>query len=199
MKRLVPVFVIALLLTGCFHKPAPTKNTYNLNVNDVQWQTGNSASKKYSMIVGQISVASGFEGRALIYKIGPNQFEADFYNELIAPPDRLLADLAVQYLEAHSTKMQVLKNSGLRLAEFGLEAYIEKLYGDYSQTLQKAVISIKFTVNDLRPAEPRILISKIYTSEVPITGNSPDLLVEGLSRAMTNILAQLATDINTLR
>ena len=199
MKRLLPVFVVALLLMGCFHKPAPTKNTYSLNISDIKGQTETNTPKKYSMIVGQISVASGFEGRSLVYKVGPNQFETDFYNELIAPPDRLLADLAVQYLDTHSTKMQVLKNSGLRLAEFGIEAYIEKLYGDYSQTPHKAVVNIKFTVNDLRPAEPKGLISKNYISEVPISGNSPALLVEGLSRALTQLLAELTADINALR
>lgn len=190
--------VLALLaLPGCFSQPSPNKNYYSFQAEVPAASTVHKA-RPYTLVLGAVNAASGFEDRFLVYRVGPNQFEADFYNELVAAPARLLADLAAQQLDSLNPTLRVLKNPGMKLADFGLEIYLEGLYGDFTKTPPEAVAAIRFTLNDLRGSRARVVLDKSYRCARPITEKDPATLVAGLNACAIDILTELNQNI-TLR
>ncbi len=182
-----------LSLPGCFSQPYPNKNYFSLRAELPQAGAARPA-KRYTLVLGAVNAASGFEDRSLVYRVGPNQFETDFYNELVAAPARLLADLAAQHLDGANSKLRVVTSPGMRLADFGLEIYLERLYGDFTLARPAAVVDIRFTLNDLRASQARVVLDKTYHRDRPITEKSPGALVAGLNVCVNEILTELNQD-----
>ncbi|MDL2227249.1 ABC-type transport auxiliary lipoprotein family protein, partial [Deltaproteobacteria bacterium OttesenSCG-928-M10] len=108
MKRNITVLMLTAVclvsLTACLAKPHPQKNTFTLTAAAPAGPELSPANRR-TLLVGTVSVAAGFDNRALVYRIGPNQIEEDFYNEFAAPPARLLADQVSQFLDRASRRL----------------------------------------------------------------------------------------------
>lgn len=198
MKKFFPILMFAALsLSACFSQPYPSKNYYSLMAEAPKADTVRKA-RPYTLVLGAVNAASGFEDRFLVYRIGPNQFEADFYNELVAAPARLLADLAAQHLDRINPRLRVVKSPGMKLADFGLEIYLEALYGDFIGENPKAVADIRFTLNDLRTSQAKIALDKTYHCDRPIMDKKPAALVAGLNTCVNEMLTELNQDIDQI-
>jgi hypothetical protein len=149
-----------------------------------------------TLLIGAVTAAAGGDGRALIYRLGDDRYESDFYNAFVAPPVRLLADAEAQHLNRASRRLRVVVSPGLTLADFGLETYVEALYGDYRPTPPLAVLNLRFTLNDLRPARPRVMLDKTYYCARPLEDATPDGLVAALSLCLTDSLDRLARELD---
>lgn len=183
-----------LFLSACLAQPHPNKNTYALEA-AVPEPSGQVKARQKTMLVGTVAVAAGFENRAFIYRTSPNKLEADFYNEFMAPPARLLADQAAQYLDAANKRLRVVKSPGMIIADFGLETYLESILGDFTQNPPRAVISIRFTVNNLQQSPVKAVLDKTYRHETVMAGKSPENMVIALNNSLTAILAELNQDL----
>ena len=183
-----------LTLTACLSQAHPKKNYFTLDARPPE--TRADTAKRRTMLVGTVSAAAGYDNRGLVYRVGPGQFDTDFYNEFIAPPARLLADQCAQYLDAASRRVRVVKTPGLTLAEFGLETYLETMHGDFTTQPPQGVLVIRFTVNDLRRSPTRVLLDRTYRSSVPLAAKTPEALVTALSACLESILAELSGDID---
>ncbi len=190
---LMAALLACLGLAACVSQPYPRKNYYSLLI-----ETGPAAekAKPYTLLVGAANAASGFEDRSLVYRTGPNQFETDFYNELVAAPARLLADLAAQYLEAMNPKLRAARSPGMKAADFGLEIYLKGLYGDFTEPGKPgAVMDIRFTLNDLRGMEARVVLDKSYACERAAKDEEPAALAAAMNECVDAIFAELNRDV----
>ncbi len=186
---------LALLASaGCFSQPYPQKNYFSLRA-ELPPATEARPAGRRTLLLGSVTAAAGFEDRSLVYRVGPNQFEADFYNELVAAPARLLADLAAQYLDGANSKLRVLRSPGQGLADFGLEIYLESMYGDLTAPEPAAAVNVRFALGDLRPARPRALLTKTYHCRRALTDKGSPALAAGLNACVNDILAELNQDI----
>ncbi len=183
----------ALMLTACLAQPHPNKNRFGLAA-EIGPDSAPAKARR-TLMLGAAATAAGYDNRALVYKIGPDQYESDFYNEFLAPPARLLVDLVTQYLEAHNAKARVVKSPGLTLADFGLETYLEKLYGDYTVDPPQAVIEVRFTLNDLRGSSGKVLWERTYRRAQPFSGKNPAALVAAFNLGLGGLLDELDHDI----
>lgn len=195
IMALMMTAVCLLPLTACLAKPHPQKNIFTLTAATPAGPESLPA-KRRTLLVGTVSVASGFDNRALIYRIGPNQIEEDFYNEFAAPPARLVADQASQFLDRASKRLRVIKTPGLVIADYGLETYLEEISGDFTQNPPQARLSIRFTMNDLRGSTARVLTERTYSGQKPLADRRPEALVAALGECLTEILAELNHDLN---
>ncbi len=186
---------LTLPVAGCLSQPHPNKTSFALEAVDDR-AAGSDTLKRRTLLAATVTAAAGFDNRGLVYKIGPERYETDFYNEFMAPPSRLLADEAAQYLDRHSSKVRAVKSPGLVIADFGLETYLEAIYGDFTVSPPEAVIAIRFTVNDLRPANTRVLLDKTYRHSRPFGRQDPAHLVAAFNESLTAILAELKKDID---
>lgn len=188
------VMVMAMLaLSACLSQPHPNSNRFALEVRPPETQVTNNTRR--TLLVGTVSAASGFDNRGLVYRIGPDQFDTDFYNEFMAPPARLLADQATNFLDAANRRVRVVRSPGLILADFGLETHLEAMYGDFTVSPPQAVIALRFTASDLRSSPARILLDKTYRHQTPLTGKSPAAVVVGLNGSLEAILRELNSDL----
>ena len=199
--RLVPLLAAVVLISACLAQPHPVKNIYSLLAEPLQpgEPTGpvtKPRTDRRTLLVGTVTAAAGFDNRALVYRVGEDRFETDFYNEFMAPPARLLADQTAQYLDDRNRRVRVVKTPGLIIAQFGLETYLEALYGDFTVEPPLAVVNIRFAVNDLRREAPRILMEKTYRQTVPLSAdNNAEALVAAMNEGLNLILEELNRDI----
>lgn len=192
--RLALLAAAVVLLAGCLAQAHPKKSYFVLETRlpDTQVNT----AKRRTLLIGTVSAAAGYDGRGLVYRVGPDQFDTDFYNEFMAPPARLLADQCAQYLDASSRRVRAVKTPGLALADYGLETYLETMHGDFTTGPPQAVLAIRFTVNDLRRAPTRVLLDKTYRSAAPLAAKTPEALVTALNGCLEAILAELSGDLD---
>ena len=183
-----------LLLTACLTQAHPQKNYFTLEVRPPETRV--DTAKRRTLLVGTVSAAAGYDNRGLVYRVGPDKFESDFYNEFLAPPARLLADQCAQYLDASSRRVRAVKTPGLALADYGLETYLETMHGDFTTGPPQAVLAIRFTVNDMRRAPTRVLLDKTYRYTAPMAAKTPEAMVTALSGCLESILAELSGDLD---
>ncbi|MDR1044734.1 MAG: PqiC family protein [Candidatus Adiutrix sp.] len=185
---------LLLLTSGCLSQPHPRKNIFSLGLS-AEDSPARSTPKSRTLLAATVTAAAGFDNRGLVFRVGPDQLETDFYNEFAAPPARLLADQAAQYLDAHNSRLRVVKSPGLVLADYGLETYLESLYGDFTVEPPEAVLNIRFTVSDLRPASPRPVLDQTYRQKRPLAAKTPAALVTALQQALGDLLAEFNRDL----
>lgn len=189
------ILLAAVFLSACLAQPHPNKNLFNLNPEPAEIQDQPKVGRRVALMT-TVTSASGYERRALVYKVGPDQFKVDFYNEFLAPPARLLADQAAQFLNRSSSRLRVVKTPGLAPADYGLETYLEYLYGDFTGPTPKAEMAVRFTFNDLKGDRPRVLLDRTYRQTIPMFDNSPAAQAEALSRCLAVILEDLNRDLS---
>ncbi len=201
MKRHISLTLILLfcvtLGTSCVGQPHLEPNLYQLMANSPQAEPQNSqALKRRLLLIGPFSAGAVYDDLAFVYQVGPEELKTDFYNQFAAPPARLLADQTTQYLNENNKRLRAVKMTGLALADYGLDAYVEAIYGDFTHDEEGvAVIKIRFTLNDLGSAKPRVLLDKVYEERVMCAEKTPEALVAAWSLALSNLLFQVNADI----
>ncbi len=190
----VPFLAAMLTLTACLAQPHPKKNLFNLAAALNERPTVSLPARR-TLLAGGAATAAGYDNRGLVYRLGPDRYDTDFYNEFLAPPARLLVDQATQYLAAHNRRVRVVKTPGLTLADYGLETYLESLYGDFTVDPPRAVINIRFTLNDLRGAANKVVWDKTYRREEPVAAKDAAGLVAAWNLALGDLMAELNRDI----
>jgi uncharacterized lipoprotein YmbA len=195
--RLSPVVLLALILMACLGQPHPVKNRFTLAVPEAAPGAAVNAAGRRTLFLGAVTAAPAYDGRALLYRVGPDRYESDFYNEFLAPPARLLAETAADRLTRASQRLRVTAVPGLVVADFGLEAHIQDLYGDFRLTPPRAVMTLRFTLNDLRPAAARVALDRLYPCERPLPerGGAAEL-VAAYGLCLADILEGLARDMD---
>ncbi|MDR2725625.1 MAG: PqiC family protein [Candidatus Adiutrix sp.] len=199
MPKLSPIVFLALsLMLSCLGQPHPVKNRFLLAVSEeAPPAAAVNAAGRSTLLLGAVTAAPACDGRALVYRLGPDRYESDFYNEFLAPPTRLLAEVLADRLTRASQRLRVAVGPGLAVADFGLEAHIQELYGDFSQTPPRAVLTLRFTLNDLRPAAAKVISDRLYPCRRPWPeGTGAAGLVAAYGLCLNDILESLARDID---
>jgi hypothetical protein len=187
------------LFSACgLSKPYPDIRVYDLQM--PKGGQNESLKKRHVLLISQMSPDSAFEGRKLVYKLGPNRLAEDFYNELPAVPSRLLAEAAARYLNERSLFLKVEKSPGLEGPDFALEGQIAELYGDYSQDPPRAVLSLRFTLLDARRTKPKALFSQSFSRSLEFAAGAkaedkPSLLAAAYGRALREILDEILPEL----
>ena len=196
MLRFAFFLMSALMTAACLGQPHPVKSRFTLAAPEYQGPAVDAAGRR-TLLLGAVTAAPACEGRALIYRLGPDRYESDFYNEFLAPPARLLAEAAADRLTRAGRNLRVAASPGLAVADFGLEAHIQELYGDFHRTPPRAVLTLRFTLTDLRPAAAVVLMDRLYPCVRPLAGEGGAAgLVEAYGLCLDEILTELARDLD---
>lgn len=86
------VLLPALLGGGCggLSQPYPTKSSFALQATPPA-ASAKAPTTQAAAIVGSVNVSRPFDGQGFVYRVGPAQFDTDYYNGFVSPPERLLA------------------------------------------------------------------------------------------------------------
>ena len=145
--------------------------------------------------MGSFSVATPFDGKSLVYRVGEQRYEKDVYNAYIATPSNMIANASRQWLDQSGIFRIAVAQGTSFFPFYTLQATVDELYGDY-RSKPEAVVSVQFFLTVTNPNLTNPLITaKRYTQRVALANNLPQTLVLGQQRALAEILRQLEADL----
>ena len=145
--------------------------------------------------MGSFSVTTPFDTKSLVYRLGDQQYEKDFYNAYITTPSNMFSNATRQWLDQSGIFRLTVAQGTSFFPFYTLQATIDELYGDY-RGKPEAVVSVQFFLMVTNPNIPTPLITaKRYTQRVALANNQPQTLVLGQQRALAEILQQLEADL----
>jgi uncharacterized lipoprotein YmbA len=145
--------------------------------------------------MGSFSVTAPFDSKSLVYRLGDQRYEKDFYNAYITTPSNMFANATRQWLDQSGIFRITVAQGTSFFPFYTLQATIDELYGDY-RGKPEAVVSVQFFLTVTNPNIPTPLITaKRYTQRVALANNLPQTLVLGQQQALAEILQQLEADL----
>jgi hypothetical protein len=183
-----------MALTGCLSRPTLVQHTYALQTP----QSANPATPKTSAVLAlrAVEVSALFEGRDFIYRMGPNEYEADPYAAFLVSPRHTMAIALRDGLRDIGAFKDVVDPESRLAADIDLEIHVTELYGDFRKPgPPAAVLSLRvlfFESGSKTPHPP--FLEKEYTRRVPLPKQTAAALVAGWNQALSAITGELASD-----
>ncbi len=146
--------------------------------------------------MGSVSTTPPFDGKSLVYRLGDQQYEKDFYNIYSVLPNEMVGNATRQWMNnAHIFAMTVGQNNSF-FPFYTLQASVEEFYGDY-RFHPEAVVTVEFflTVSNGAKTNPVIGVNR-YSKRVTLKDNTPAALVIGQQEALADILRQYEVELN---
>jgi uncharacterized lipoprotein YmbA len=191
--------VLATALTGCLSRPTLAKRSFALQSPLI---TGPAVDGGVGTLAARlVAVAPPFDGKALVYRTGENEYERDPYAELVVAPDRALAMPIRARLRNAGVFANVIEPGSALTPDRTLEGYVTEFYGDFRKPeAPAAVLSLRFVL--LRREGDRsasVILQKDYSRRVPLSDRTATALVAGWDRALDEILTELVSDLKAVR
>jgi uncharacterized lipoprotein YmbA len=140
--------------------------------------------------IGSVSVAPPFDGRSLVYRLGDQRYEKDFYNIYSAIPADMIANAERQWFnQANIFSMTVGQGNSL-FPYYTLQTTINEFYGDY-RVRPEAVVSVEFilTVTNAGIGKP-IIGANRFSKRIALKDNTAQALALGQQQALADIFKE---------
>lgn len=200
IARLVPLALAALLLAACTSGLTQDANLlekrfYVLRAD--QDPSPAAVTTPGTCRVKRLTVSPGFAGREIVYRVGENSFESDYYNVYHSTPADLISQATRQWLDDAKIFDHVAETTSEARPDYILEGNVVTLHGDFSNPDQPlAVLEMQFFLLKDQDFDFRITMDTEYRQEIPIADKSAAGLVQALNTALTHILTQLQQDLS---
>ena len=192
--------LLATMGSGCvsLERSYPEKRYYVLEVR--MPETASGAVRDEILQVSSLRISPRYQDRSFVYRISDAGFEADFYNQFIAPPAGLISEEIRKGLINTQLFKYVISASNSQAPSYVLEGAVNGIYGDFRNlNTPAAVIDLEFFLTSDLPAKPGILMQKRYVRAVPVSSRSPEALVKSWDRALEEILTALTADLSSVK
>lgn len=144
----------------------------------------------YWLKIGAVTVAPPFDGKSLVYRLGDQRYEKDFYNVYSSIPAEMFASAERQWLNQAGIFSATLGQGNSFFPYYTLQATVNALYGDY-RVKPEAVVSVEFFLSVETGGKPNALIgANQYTKRVTLKDNTPQALVQGQQQALAEIFKE---------
>jgi uncharacterized lipoprotein YmbA len=154
------------------------------------------ARTSYWLKIGSVSVAAPYDGRSLVYRLGDQRFEKDFYNVYTTLPAEMIANAERQWINQSGIFAAAVGQSNSFFPYYTLQATVNEFYGDY-RVRPEAVVSIEFflTAENGGKGNP-IIGSNRYTKRIALKDNTPAALVLGQQQALAEIFKEYEVQLD---
>jgi uncharacterized lipoprotein YmbA len=192
--KILLLALAAVFLSACAPS-RPSLEPHQWLINPQRSAEARTPNSEYWLKVSAISIATPFDGKSLVYRIGEQRYEKDFYNIYISSPSEMLTNATTQWINDSQVFKVTVGQSNTFFPYYTLQATVNEFYGDYRNQAE-AVISIQYylTVISVGKTSPLIMAPK-YSKRIPLKDNRPETLVAGLNRGLAEILAQFEQDL----
>jgi hypothetical protein len=135
-------------------------------------------------------VATPFDGRSLVYRLGDLRYEKDFYNVYSAIPAEMFANAQRQWFNQANIFSATVGQSNSFFPFYTLQASVDEFYGDY-RVKPEAVVSVEFflAVTNAGTSNP-IIGANRYSKRIALKDNTPEALVLGQQQALAEIFKE---------
>ena len=186
--------IIGILLAAC----APTRPAIVANSWQVLPVRTGAVRKPHSNVwlkVGSFNVSTPFDGMSLVYRLGDQRYEKDFYNVYVSLPNEMIGNATRQWINQSGIFAMAVGQGNTLFPYYTLQASVDEFYGDY-RISPEAVVSIEFFLTTVTTAKKDPLISiNRYTKRIALKDNTPQALVAGQQQALEEILNQFESDL----
>jgi hypothetical protein len=195
MKRIL----LAAMVLGLFACSLPTRapvtpTSYMVNPERSGGPLKNRTS--YWLKIGSVSVAAPYDGRSLVYRLGDQRFEKDFYNVYTTLPAEMISNAERQWINQSGIFSAAVGQSNTFFPYYNLQVTVNEFYGDY-RIRPEAVVSIEFflTVENGGKVNP-IIGSNRYIKRIALKDNTPNALVVGQQQALAEIFKEYEVQLD---
>lgn len=150
------------------------------------------ARTEFWLKVGVVSVASPYDGKSLVYRLGDQRFERDFYNIYTTIPSEMIGSAERQWLNKANIFSAAVGQGNALFPYYTLQATVNEFYGDY-RVKPEAVVSIEFFLTAEQGGQKGgspLLGANRYTKRIALKDNTPEALVLGQQQALAEIFAE---------
>ena len=196
MKKYLLLTAVVLGLTACsLPSRAPVTPT-SWMVAPERTAAPRQARTEFWLKVGTVSVASPFDGKSLVYRLGDQRYEKDFYNVYTAIPAEMVANSERQWMNKSGIFAATVGLGNSFFPYYVLQTTVNEFYGDY-RNKPEAVVSVEFFLTVVNSGKGNPLIgANRYTKRVALKDNTPEALVLGQQQALAEIFAQYEEQLN---
>jgi len=154
------------------------------------------ARTNYWLKIGSVAVVAPYDGRSLVYRLGDQRFEKDFYNIYTTLPAEMIANAERQWINKSGIFTAAVGQSNSFFPYYTLQATVNEFYGDY-RVRPEAVVSIEFFLTVTNGGTTNPIIGKnLYTKRIALKDNSPEALVAGQQQALSEILKEYEVQLD---
>lgn len=187
--------VSLLTLAACSLPKRPPIETTNWLVAPERTAAPYQPRTDFWLKVGSVSVKPPFEGRSLVYRLGDQRYEKDFYNIYAAIPSEMIGNATRQWVNNANIFTATVGQSNSFFPFYTLQVSVEEFYGDY-RVRPEAVVSVEFflTVTNGGKVNPLIGANR-YTKRIALKDNTPSALAIGQQQALAEILQMYEAEL----
>jgi uncharacterized lipoprotein YmbA len=186
----------ALFLSACgIGKPSPQATTY---VVEPSMPAERIAGKQRpeTLRMGNVRMAAAFSGNSLVYRMDDVNYVSDPYQTFIADPGAMLGNAMATWLDRSGAFKSVTQPGSTQSAAYVLEATVTQLYGDFRPGKPPAaVMAVQFALVDQNGIRAKIVYEGTVERREPLDRASPDALVRGYGKALSEILSQFVSEL----
>lgn len=190
---MIKYFLHSLALVGLISCTLPTRPPVGPTV----WMVApeRSAPPRHArtdiwLKIGSVSVAPPFDGKSLVYRLGDQRYEKDFYNVYTSMPAEMIGNAERQWINKSNIFSAAVGQSNSFFPYYYLQASVEEFYGDY-RSQPEAVVSVEFFLSATSGGKVNPIIgANRYTKRVALADNSPQALVLGQQQALAEIFKE---------
>lgn len=204
-NRCFLLLILALILAGCsgLQKTVPVKRFYGLDVNpgfsseDIRGTGVLEAGK--SVLVKELRISPPYDSHAFVYKMGPQSYTTDFYNEFITYPTKLISEIIAEQLYT-SVYFSPPVSDRKQSIDYRVSGKITRLYGDFQVTSSAvAVIEIRLILEEKEKDRFTPVFSHTYRHDAHIDLPRPEHLAAGWSKGLEKIMILFLNDYKETR
>lgn len=190
LTKLAAVLLIVTALSACSLPNRPALETSSWMVAPERTGTPYKPRSDLWLKMGSASTTPPFDGKSLVYRLGDQRYEKDFYNTYSALPNEMVSNATRQWLNNAQIFAMTVGQGNSFFPYYILQTSIEEFYGDY-RVRPEAVVTIEFFLTATDPQKRNPVIGKNrYTKRVTLKDNTPLALVLGQQEALAQILKE---------
>jgi uncharacterized lipoprotein YmbA len=188
--KLAAVGLIMTALSACSLPKRPALESTSWMVTPERTGTPYKPRTDLWLKMGPVSTTPPFDGKSMVYRLGDQRYEKDFYNIYSALPNEMIGNATRQWLNnAQIFSMTVGQGNGFS-PYYILQISVEEFYGDY-RVRPEAVVAVEFFLTATDPQKRNPVVGKNrYTKRIVLKDNSPQALILGQQEALSQILKE---------
>lgn len=190
LTQFAACLVVVTALSACSLPKRPALETSSWMVAPERTGTPYKPRTDLWLKMGSVSTAPPFDGKSLVYRLGDQRYEKDFYNIYSALPNEMVSNATRQWLNNAQIFSMTVGQGNSFFPYYNLQVSVEEFYGDY-RVRPEAVVTVEFFLTATDPQKRNPVIGKNrYTKRVALKDNTPQALTLGQQDALAQILKE---------
>ena len=182
--------LIMVTLGACSLPKRPALETASWMVAPERTGAPNKPRTNLWLKMGSVSISPPFDGKSLVYRLGDQRYEKDFYNTYSALPNEMIGNATRQWLNSAQIFSMTVGQGNSFFPYYILQTSVEEFYGDY-RVRPEAVVTVEFFLTVTDPQKHNPIIGKNrYTKRITLRDNTPQALILGQQEALAQILKE---------